>query len=161
MANIIIAPGKYIQGQGELNNIGAIMMLAICQLSCFSFDILSCSPRFSAAGSRKKYISLIIICQSLCGIFYNFSPSPSSADRPLTTGGGAHKMEKTHVREGPDMTLEALRYALLGVSAYRNIVHEPLMKEVSALLEAVNTALNELIDDGTVQAIMDKYIAAE
>ena len=31
----------------------------------------------------------------------------------------------------------------------------------TALLEAVNTALNELIDDGTVQAIMDKYIAAE
>ena len=29
------------------------------------------------------------------------------------------------------------------------------------LLQAVNTALNELIDDGTVQAIMDKYIAAE
>ena len=36
------------------------------------------------------------------------------------------------------MTLEALRYALLGVSAYRNIVEEPLMKEVSALLEAVS-----------------------
>ena len=31
----------------------------------------------------------------------------------------------------------------------------------TALLEAVNTALNELIDDGTVQSIMDKYIAAE
>ena len=31
----------------------------------------------------------------------------------------------------------------------------------TALLEAVNTALNELIDDGTVQAIMDKYITAE
>ena len=30
-----------------------------------------------------------------------------------------------------------------------------------ALLTAVNTALNELIDDGTVQAIMDKYISAE
>ncbi len=30
-----------------------------------------------------------------------------------------------------------------------------------ALLYAVNTALNELIDDGTVQEIMDKYIAAE
>ena len=30
-----------------------------------------------------------------------------------------------------------------------------------ALLHAVNTALNELIDDGTVQAIMDKYISAE
>ena len=35
------------------------------------------------------------------------------------------------------MTLEALRYALLGVSAYRNIVEEPLMKEVSALLDAI------------------------
>ena len=31
----------------------------------------------------------------------------------------------------------------------------------TALLEAVNTALNELIDDGTVQSIMDKYITAE
>ena len=31
----------------------------------------------------------------------------------------------------------------------------------TALLQAVNTALNELIDDGTVQSIMDKYIAAE
>ena len=31
----------------------------------------------------------------------------------------------------------------------------------TALLEAVNTALNELIDDGTVQSIMDKYIAAK
>ena len=29
------------------------------------------------------------------------------------------------------------------------------------LLQAVNTALNELIADGTVQAIMDKYITAE
>ena len=29
------------------------------------------------------------------------------------------------------------------------------------LLHAVNTALNELIEDGTVQSIMDKYIAAE
>ena len=35
------------------------------------------------------------------------------------------------------MTLEALRYALLGVSAYRNIVEGPLMKEGSALLEAI------------------------
>ncbi len=31
----------------------------------------------------------------------------------------------------------------------------------TALLEAVNKALNELIADGTVQAIMDKYITAE
>lgn len=31
----------------------------------------------------------------------------------------------------------------------------------SALLEALNTALNELIDDGTVQAIVDSYITAE
>ena len=31
----------------------------------------------------------------------------------------------------------------------------------TALLTAVNTALNELIDDGTVQTIMDKYIVAE
>ena len=35
------------------------------------------------------------------------------------------------------MTLEALRYALLGISAYRNIVDEPLMREVSALLDAI------------------------
>ncbi len=31
----------------------------------------------------------------------------------------------------------------------------------TALLNAINTALNELIEDGTVQSIMDKYIAAE
>ena len=31
----------------------------------------------------------------------------------------------------------------------------------TALLNAVNTALNELIEDGTVQQIMDKYITAE
>ena len=36
------------------------------------------------------------------------------------------------------MTLEALRYALMGISAYRNMMDEPLMKEVSALLEAVS-----------------------
>ena len=35
------------------------------------------------------------------------------------------------------MTLEALRYALMGISAYRNMMDEPLMKEVSALLEAI------------------------
>lgn len=31
----------------------------------------------------------------------------------------------------------------------------------SALLYAINTALNELMDDGTVQSIQDKYISAE
>ena len=31
----------------------------------------------------------------------------------------------------------------------------------TVLLEAINTALNELIDDGTVQTIVDKYITAE
>ena len=31
----------------------------------------------------------------------------------------------------------------------------------TVLLDALNTALNELIDDGTVQAIIDKYITAE
>lgn len=31
----------------------------------------------------------------------------------------------------------------------------------TALLNAVNTALNELIDDGTVQSIIDKYITAD
>ena len=35
------------------------------------------------------------------------------------------------------MTLEALRCALLGVSAYRNILEEPLMAEVTGLLEAM------------------------
>ena len=30
-----------------------------------------------------------------------------------------------------------------------------------ALLTAINTALNELIDDGTVQSIIDTYITAE
>ena len=29
------------------------------------------------------------------------------------------------------------------------------------LLNAINTALNELISDGTVQTIVDKYITAE
>ena len=31
----------------------------------------------------------------------------------------------------------------------------------TVLLDALNTALNELIDDGTVQAIIDKYITAK
>ena len=31
----------------------------------------------------------------------------------------------------------------------------------TVLLEAINTALNELISDGTVQTIIDKYITAE
>ena len=31
----------------------------------------------------------------------------------------------------------------------------------TALLDAVNSALDELIDDGTVQSIIDKYIPAE
>ena len=31
----------------------------------------------------------------------------------------------------------------------------------TVLLDALNTALNELIDDGTVQTIIDKYITAE
>ena len=31
----------------------------------------------------------------------------------------------------------------------------------TALLNALNTALNELISDGTVQSIIDKYITAE
>lgn len=35
------------------------------------------------------------------------------------------------------MTLEALRCALLGISAYRNVLETPLMGEVVALLEAV------------------------
>ena len=34
-------------------------------------------------------------------------------------------------------------------------------KENPALREAINTALNELIADGTVQEIIDKYISAE
>ena len=29
------------------------------------------------------------------------------------------------------------------------------------LLNAINTALNELVDDGTVQEILDKYITAD
>ncbi|HBA50808.1 MAG TPA: ABC transporter substrate-binding protein [Lachnospiraceae bacterium] len=36
-----------------------------------------------------------------------------------------------------------------------------MSKENSALYEAVNTALQELIADGTVQGIIDKYITAE
>ena len=34
-------------------------------------------------------------------------------------------------------------------------------KENPALRDAINTALNELIADGTVQGILDKYISAE
>ena len=34
-------------------------------------------------------------------------------------------------------------------------------KENTALYEAVNNALQELIDDGTIQGILDKYITAE
>ena len=36
-----------------------------------------------------------------------------------------------------------------------------IAKENTELLEKVNTALNELIEDGTVQKVIDKYIAAE
>lgn len=36
-----------------------------------------------------------------------------------------------------------------------------LNKGNTALLDAINTALNELISDGTVQTIIDKYIPAE
>ena len=36
-----------------------------------------------------------------------------------------------------------------------------ISKENTALLDAVNAALNELIEDGTVQEIIDKYISAE
>ena len=36
-----------------------------------------------------------------------------------------------------------------------------MSKDNTALLDAVNTALSELIADGTVQAIVDKYISAE
>ena len=35
-----------------------------------------------------------------------------------------------------------------------------MSKENPALYEAVNTALQELIDDGTIQGIIDKYINA-
>ena len=34
-------------------------------------------------------------------------------------------------------------------------------KENTALLEALNTALDELIEDGSIQAVLDKYIKAE
>ena len=34
-------------------------------------------------------------------------------------------------------------------------------KDNTALRDAVNNALKELIDDGTVQAILDQYIKAE
>ncbi len=36
-----------------------------------------------------------------------------------------------------------------------------LAKENTELLDQINTALQEMIDDGTVQAIVDKYISAE
>ena len=31
----------------------------------------------------------------------------------------------------------------------------------TVLLEAINTALNELIEDGTIKTIVDKYITAD
>ena len=34
-------------------------------------------------------------------------------------------------------------------------------KDNTALRDAINTVLNELIEDGTVQGILDKYITAE
>jgi polar amino acid transport system substrate-binding protein len=36
-----------------------------------------------------------------------------------------------------------------------------MAKGNTALLDAVNTALKELQDDGTVQSIVDKYINAD
>ena len=36
-----------------------------------------------------------------------------------------------------------------------------IAKDNEELLEKVDTALGELIDDGTVQSIVDKYITAE
>ena len=36
-----------------------------------------------------------------------------------------------------------------------------MSKDNTALYEAVNTALQELIADGTVQGIIDKYINAD
>ena len=34
-------------------------------------------------------------------------------------------------------------------------------KENTALYDAVNTAMQELLDDGTIQSIIDKYITAD
>ena len=41
------------------------------------------------------------------------------------------------------MTVEALRCALLGVSAYRNITAQPLMADAAALLEALSLGRGE------------------
>lgn len=61
---------------------------------------------------------------------------------------------KAFVEANPDLTILDTEYAVedyaIGVA-----------KENSALLEAVDTALQELIADGTVQSIVDKYISAE
>ncbi|SFP66451.1 polar amino acid transport system substrate-binding protein [Oscillibacter sp. PC13] len=61
---------------------------------------------------------------------------------------------KAFVAANPDLTILDTEYAVedyaIGVS-----------KENSALLEAVDTALQDLIADGTVQSIVDKYITAE
>ena len=61
---------------------------------------------------------------------------------------------KAFVEANPGLTILDTEYAVedyaIGVS-----------KENPALLEAVNGALEELIDDGTVQTILDKYITAE
>ena len=61
---------------------------------------------------------------------------------------------KAFVEANPGLTILDTEYAVedyaIGVS-----------KDNPALLEAVNGALEELIDDGTVQTILDKYITAE
>ena len=58
------------------------------------------------------------------------------------------------VKNNPGLTILDTEYA-----------HEDyaigLNKGNTALLDAINTALNELISDGTVQTIIDKYIPAE
>ena len=61
---------------------------------------------------------------------------------------------KAFVEANPGLTILDTEYAVedyaIGVS-----------KDNNALLEAVDTALQELIADGTVQSIIDKYITAE
>ena len=58
------------------------------------------------------------------------------------------------VAENPGLTILETEYAVedyaIGVA-----------KGNTALLDAINGALNELIEDGTVQSIIDKYITAE
>ena len=59
---------------------------------------------------------------------------------------------RAYVEQNPGLTILETEY----------VVEEDAFgvdKNNGALLEAVNNALKELVDDGTVQSIIDKYIS--